>query len=325
MSRYPQFDRAALSIKPLAERTHDLDLSCRLLPVDRLDNEAVFLRDDPGLRATATRMKQARREDRSVVFAMGAHVIRAGVVPQLIDLMERGFITHVAVNGAAVIHDYEFALIGQTTESVAKYISNGQFGLWRETGRINDLVSEGAAENLGLGELIGRAILNGDFPHKDASLFAAAYRLGVPATVHVGIGYDIVYEQPNCDGAAWGETSYRDFLIFTHAISRLERGAFLSFGSAVMAPEVYLKALAMARNVAHQSGTQIRDFVTLACDLIPIAGDPRRQAPKSDPQYYYRPYKTILVRTIADGGESHYVCGDHRHTLPALRSLLLAD
>jgi hypothetical protein len=174
-----------------------------------------------------------------------------------------------------------------------------------------------------LGELIGREIGAGDYPHRRHSLFAQAYRLGVPVTVHVGIGYDIIYEHPNCDGASWGETSYRDFLIFTQSITRLEGGAFLSFGSAVMGPEIYLKALAMARNVAHRRGESIRRFTTLVADLIPITGDPRQQAPKSDPQYYYRPYKTILVRTVADGGESFYVCGDHRRVIPTLRQRIL--
>jgi hypothetical protein len=134
----------------------------------------------------------------------------------------------------------------------------------------------------------------------------------------VGVGYDILYEHPNCDAAAWGALSYRDFLIFTQEVTRLEGGVFLCLGSAVMGPEVYLKALAMARNVAHQRGESIKHFTTLVGDLIPIQGDPRREAPKTDPQYYYRPYKTILVRTVADGGESFYVQGDHRQTVPTL-------
>jgi len=143
-------------------------------------------------------------------------------------------------------------------------------------------------------------------------------RLGIPITVHVGIGYDILHEHANCDGAALGQTSYQDFLIFTHSVSRLEGGVLLSFGSAVMGPEVYLKALAMARNVAHQEGRVIRHFTTGVFDLIPLEGDWKKQAPKSDPRYYYRPWKTILVRTVADGGESFYVQGDHRQTVPAL-------
>src|SRR5262249_30041256 len=153
---------------------------------------------------------------------------------------------------------------------------------------------------------------------KDLSVLAAGVRLGVPVTVHVGIGYDILHEHPNCDGAALGETSYQDFLVFTEAVTRLEDGVMLNFGSAVMGPEGYLKALAMARNVAHQDGGHIRHFTTAVFDLVALEGDIHQQAPKSDPRYYYRPWKTILVRTVADGGESFYIQGDHRATVPAL-------
>jgi hypothetical protein len=319
MSKYARFDRRQLRLQPLEERVHDLGLES-MLPL----GAPSALPENEALQTVGARIATAKEEHRSVVLAMGAHVLRAGVGRHLIDLLERGFVTHVACNGATAIHDFELALIGKTTESVPRYIASGQFGLWHETARLNDVVASGASAGLGLGEAVGKTILEGDFPHKEASLFAAAYRLGVPITVHVGIGYDIVFEHPNCDGAAWGETSYRDFLIFTESLRRLEGGAFLSFGSAVMAPEVYLKALAMVRNVAHQCGETIRRFTTLVCDLIPIQGDPRQQAPKTDPQYYYRPYKTILVRTVADGGESFYVQGDHRDTLPALRHHILA-
>ena len=183
---------------------------------------------------------------------------------------------------------------------------------------MNDVVRDGARSGLGLGEALGRAILDGPFPHKDVSVLAAGVRLGVPVTVHVGIGYDILHEHPNCDGAALGEASYRDFLIFAETVRRLEGGVLLNFGSAVMGPEVYLKALAMARNVAHQEGRRVARFTTAVFDLIPLDGDLKQTAPKSDPRYYYRPWKTILARTVADGGESFYVCGDHRQTLPAL-------
>lgn len=318
MSRYACFDRSLLKIEPLAQREHLLSLDC-LVPLDA----PMPLPDNEALAAVAQAVVRAREQQRSIILSMGAHVLRAGTVRHLIDLMERGLLTHVACNGAAVVHDFEFALIGKTTESVPKYISSGQFGLWDGVARINDIISRGAKQGLGLGEAIGREILEGDFPHKDISLFANAYRLGIPATVHVGIGYDIVYEHSNCDGAAWGQASYRDFLIFTQSVTGLEHGVFMNFGSAVMGPEVYLKALAMARNVAHQRGEQIRDFTTLVCDLIPIQGDPSKEAPKTDPQYYYRPYKTILVRTVADGGVSYYVQGDHRETIPTLHHRIL--
>src|SRR5207249_10032415 len=147
---------------------------------------------------------------------------------------------------------------------------------------------------------------------------AAGYRLGVPVTVHVGIGQDIIHQHPNCDGAAFGAASYTDFLGFTQSVCNLEGGVLLNFGSAVMGPEVYLKALAMARNVARQESREIRHFTTAVFDLVPLDDDYRRQAPKTDPRHYYRPWKTILVRTVADGGETVYVQGDHKDTVPAV-------
>ena len=318
----PTFDRSRLIIKPLAERKHDLSIDSQLslaqLP-QPLEEQA--MRDITEL---GRRLVHARDRKASILLLMGAHVIRAGVARHLIDLMERGLITHIGMNGAGPIHDYELARIGATCESVARYIRSGEFGLWRETGEINDIVRDGAARGLGLADSVGRAILNSDFPHKDLSVLAAGVRLGVPVTAHIGVGYDILHEHPNFDPAAFGTASYRDFLAVCHTVDRLEGGVFLCMGSAVMGPEVYLKALAMARNVAHQEGRQIARFTTAAFDLIPIEGDWQSEAPKTNPQYYYRPWKTILVRTVADGGESFYVCGDHRQTVPHLRQAALS-
>lgn len=256
---------------------------------------------------------------------MGAHLVRAGVSRHLIDLIERGAFTLIAMNGAGVIHDYEVARFGATTESVARYIQTGEFGLWRETGELNDWIVEAAREGLGLGENCGRRIdaAGASYPHGSLSILAAAWRAGVPVTVHAGVGYDIIHEHPNCDGAALGAASYRDFLIFAREIERLEGGVVLGYGSAIMAPEVYLKALAMARNVALQEGREIRRFTTAVFDLWPIHGDFRSELPRTDPGYYFRPHKTMLVRTVADGGESYYFEGAHRATLPALRRALL--
>ena len=317
-SKYEIFDRSRLIVKPLAERVHDLQLD-RWLALD--DDVPPF--DDPALLDVASRIAHARTNNKARVVMMGGHVLRAGVNRHIIDLIERGFISHLAMNGAGAIHDYELARIGATTESVTRYIRSGEFGLWRETGELNDWIGEAAREGLGLGEHAGQRIEQSDFPYRDLSVLAAAWRRSVPATVHVGIGYDILHEHPNCDGAAAGAASYRDFLIFARSIERLEGGVLLSFGSAVMAPEVYLKALAMSRNVAHQEGREIRHFCTAVFDLVPIAGDIHHELPKTDPGYYFRPRKTILARTVADGGESFYFCGDHRATLPALRRALL--
>jgi hypothetical protein len=318
-SRYPQFDRSRLRVLPLAERSHDLQLE-RWLALD--EETPPFAH--PDLDGVAARLKKAQGASAARILLMGAHVLRAGVNRHIIDLLERGALTHVAMNGAGVIHDYEIARIGATTESVARYIRSGQFGLWQETGALNDWIRDASANQQGLGEGVGQRIAESDFPHKDLSVLAAAWRLGIPVTSHVGIGYDILHEHPNCDGAALGDASYRDFLIFTKAVEALEGGVLLSFGSAIMGPEVYLKALAMSRNVAHQEGRQIRNFTTAVFDLVPIHGDIHKELAKTDPGYYFRPHKTILVRTVADGGESFYFCGDHRATLPALRRAYLA-
>lgn len=317
-SRYPQFDRSRLKLKALAERVHDLHAGHWLTAA-----EAPIPFAHPALPRLADRIVDARQRGASVMLMMGAHVIRAGVSLHIIDLMERGLITHIAMNGACPIHEYELAKAGGTTESVARYIRSGEFGLWQETGELNDIVKAGAAAGLGFGEAVGKAVTEGAFPYRHLSILAAAYQRAVPATVHVGIGYDIVHELPNCDGAAVGDTSYRDFLIFAKSMENLEGGVLLSFGSAVMAPEVYLKALAMTRNVARQQGKSIAKFTTAAFDLIQIEGDWHEEAEKSNPQYYYRPWKTILVRTVADGGESFYFCGDHRATIPALHHLVV--
>lgn len=314
-SKYPIFDRSRLLIKPLAERVHDLQLD-RWLTRGQSPDMAEF--SHPELATLAARLAAARRQGAARLLILGAHLLRAGQNSNLIELLEGGWFTQVATNGAGAIHDYELARIGATTESVARYIRSGEFGLWRETGELNEVIREAAREELGLGENVGRHIENSAYPYKHLSVFAAAYRLSVPATVHAGIGYDILHEHPNCDGAALGAASYRDFLIFARSVEALEGGVVVSFGSAIMAPEVYLKALAMARNVAHQEGRVIRHFATAVFDLVPIQGDIHHELPKTDPGYYFRPHKTMLVRTVADGGESFYFCGDHRVTFPAL-------
>jgi hypothetical protein len=312
-SKYSTFDRSRLIIKPLGERKHDMDVAYVL----RLDQPAPDF-SHPQLREVAERLVAARQKDAARILMMGAHVIKAGASRYVIDLIESGYFTHVAMNGADAIHDYELARIGASTESVARYIRSGEFGLWRETGDLNEIIREAAEAGYGLGENVGRRIEESDFPHKDLSIFAAAYRHSVPVTLHVGVGYDIIHEHPNCDGAALGAASYHDFLIFTKTMENLEGGVMLNFGSAIMGPEVYLKALSMVRNVAHQQGRVIKNFTTAVFDLVPIQGDIRHELPKTDPGYYFRPHKTILVRTVADGGESYYFCGNHRATVPAL-------
>ena len=315
---FAQFDRSRLLLKPLTQRTHDLNLNVMMDPdaCPNYEHETIHI--------LAERIRNAREKGAAVLMMMGAHVLRAGAAPCLIRLMEEGYITHFALNGAGSIHDFEFAMIGATTESVARYIREGQFGLWQEDALLNEAVKEGAKDGLGYGEAVGRYIWENNFPCRDYSLLAAGYKKQVPVTVHVSIGCDIVHEQPNFDGAAIGEATYRDFLIYANTVENLEGGVFLNFGSAVTGPEVYLKALSMARNVARQQNRQIGHFTTAVFDLLPLEGkNVHEEPPKSDSRYYFRPWKTIMARTVADGGESFYVQGQHSDTVAALTHLLL--
>jgi len=276
----------------------------------------------PHFTIVAEKIWGAKKRGAAVILMMGAHVIRSGVQRYIIDLIKRGLVTGVAFNGACVIHDFELALVGATTESVARYIKDGRFGFWQETGMINDIVNQTYPDGAGMGLAVGRAILEGDFPNKDISILAQAARYGVPVTVHVSIGCDIIHQFPNFDGAAAGAASHRDFLTLGGLLQRLEHGVIMNFGSAVMAPEVFLKAISMARNLARQQGESISHFTTLVCDLHSLPEDYRKEAPKNNAAYYFRPWKTMLVRTVADGGRSFYVKGFHRETIPALWTAL---
>lgn len=319
---FEKFNRNRINLLPLNERIHDVDLKEVLIDPLRITTQNA----NSDITYIAEKIKEAREEyDATVMMMYGGHVIRTGNALCMIELMKKRYITHFATNGAGSIHDFEFALIGKTCESVAKYISEGQFGLWKETGLMNEAIKQGAKDNLGWGEAIGRYIWENNFPYRESSVLAMGYKLGVPCTVHVGIGNDIIHEHPNCDGASMGICTYNDFLIYTQSISNLEQGVFLNFGSAVTGPEVYLKALSMARNVAKQEGKSITNFLTAVFDIQPIINNNYHQEPaKNDARYYFRPWKTILARTVADGGESRYICGDHKVTIPQLTNDLLS-
>ncbi len=317
-SKYEQFDRERLKIESLSSRRHLVDLDS-VLQI----GEAPMEFTHPSLGPLADAIAAAKVTGSAVILMMGAHVIKQGLSRYVCDLIRRRLVSAVAVNGAGPIHDFELARIGATSESVPENIPDGRFGMWAETAQINDIIRAGRAEGLGLGEAIGKFISESDFPHKDVSILAAGYESSVPVTVHVGIGYDIIHEHPNCDGAATGECSYRDFLIFTKVAENLQGGVLMCYGSAVMGPEVYLKALSMARNVARQDGQEIRQITSAVFDLIDLGDDLSAEAPKDSPEYYYRPFKTVLVRTVRDGGFSHYIRGDHRATLPALHKLII--
>ena len=246
---YVQFDRSRLCLRPLAERQHDYGVA-DMLP---LDGQATSF-NDPALPRLAERLVAARRSGCARILMMGAHPIKYGLSRHIIDLLERGVFSAVAFNGACAIHDYELALVGATSEDVARYIRTGEFGLWQETGQLNDIARSAASRGIGFGEAVGQAICENGLPHREVSILAAGYRLGIPITVHVSLGYDIIHMHPNCDGAALGAASYADFLTFAHQVESLEGGVMLSVGTAIMGPEVYLKALSMARNVAAQEG-----------------------------------------------------------------------
>ena len=317
--RYDIFNRDELTLGSLSARRH-------LVTLD--DVLAVGETPEPfaseALTSVAEAITAANDRAAAVVLLMGAHVIKQGLSRYLVDLIKRNCFSVVAMNGACAIHDYELAAIGATSESVAENIVDGRFGMWSETGRINDVVSAGAEAGLGFGEAVGKHVSEGDLPHKDVSVFGAAYEAGVPATVHVGIGYDIIHQHANFCPAAAGKASYHDFLTFARVVQNLDRGVVLCYGTAVMGPEVYLKALSMARNVAASRGQEIRHFTSAVFDLIDLGDDLDAEATKDSPEYYYRPFKTVLVRTVRDGGTSHYIRGDHRATLPALHKLLTA-
>jgi hypothetical protein len=310
------FDRSGLNLSPIGERNHKIGLR-HILPLTPVDTV------HPVMETVGMKIVDAIQRKASVSLSMGAHVLRAGVQSYLIDMMARGFLSCIALNGAGVIHDFEFALAGGTTESVADYIKDGRFGFWRETAQINDIVSRAAEDGAGLGYAVGKFIEEENLPHRDISILAAGYRFNIPVTVHVGIGYDIVYQYPNCDGAAYGATSYRDFLTYTRIMENLEGGVVMNFGSAVMGPEIYLKSLSMVRNKARQEGRTISRFTTLVCDLVDLPRDVRLEPSPESSKYYFRPWKTMLARTVAGQGESHYLRERHEKTIPQLWTTLV--
>lgn len=313
---YEKFDTSRLRLRPLQERESDYDRETLYVPPL---TRAV---STPTVVELALRIQKARARDKPVIAFLGGHVIKQGCSQLINDLVKRKIITHVAGNGAVMIHDWELSLHGKTSESVERYIKTGEFGMWQETSGINDAITRNTMRfNCGIGEAVGRQI-TGHHPFYYESLVSTCYQQRVPLTIHPGIGYDIHHAHPNFDGVVFGGAATTDFLVFAHAISQLEGGVFLNIGSAVAGPEVYLKALSMARNVARQDGKEICHFTTGVFDIYPL-GDRRTAPDKTQPAYYFRPLKTILDRTVADGGESFYIEGNHNVTIPSLHSCLV--
>jgi len=241
-----------------------------------------------------------------VMLGMGAHVIKVGLNPILIDLMKRGILTSIALNGAGIIHDTEIAMVGRTSEEVADVLGVGAFGAARETGEVlNAAINDGAGRNIGMGQAVGQALLEHDFPHNDQSLLAQACKLGVPVTVHVAIGTDIIHIHPGADGAAIGRTSYFDFRLFCRLVSELEGGAYLNVGSAVILPEIFLKALTVVRNL----GYEVKKFTTANFDFI----------------RHYRPATNVVHRPTMEGGRGFNFTGHHELMIPFFVAALLDE
>ncbi|NTW60438.1 MAG: hypothetical protein HGB21_10705 [Nitrospirae bacterium] len=256
------------------------------------------------LHEVAAAVVQARRDKRPVMLGMGAHPVKVGLTPVIIDLMERGIITSLSLNGAGIIHDFELALIGQTSEDVDKEILSGAFGMAEETGSmINNAVRSGAEQGLGIGEAVGRMVLSGDFPYKDKSLLAAGARLGMPVTVHVAIGTDIIHMHPSFDGKATGEAAVRDFRKFCSLVADLEGGVYINLGSAVLLPEIFLKAVTLGRNLGHT----LKHFTTVNMDFI----------------QHYRPSANVVRRPTHGGGTGFALTGHHEIMFPLLAAAII--
>jgi hypothetical protein len=248
---------------------------------------------------------RAHAARKPIVWGLGAHVIKVGLSPVVIDLMERGFVTGLALNGAGIVHDFELAVAGQTSEDVAAGLGSGAFGMARETGEeINRAIRAGSRDRLGLGASLGRYLEERRPKHAAISLLAAAWRLGMPATVHVAIGTDIVHMHPACDPAALGRTSHLDFRIFAGQVAQMGGGGvYLNVGSAVLLPEVFLKAVTLARNLGHP----IKDFATANLDFIQS----------------YRPQTNVVQRPTAGVGRGYSLTGHHEILVPLLAAALV--
>ncbi|OGP80833.1 MAG: hypothetical protein A2Y95_11485 [Deltaproteobacteria bacterium RBG_13_65_10] len=251
------------------------------------------------LRAVIERVATAARAGRTVIVGLGAHVIKVGLSPIVIDLMARRVISCVAMNGAGVVHDLEIALAGRTSEEVLEELETGRFGMARDTAEhIHAAVARCAREGLGYGRAVGGYILRERFPHRDLSILAQAERLGIPVTVHVAIGTDIHHMHASADGAALGAASLADFRTFCEAVATIEHGAYLNVGSAVILPEVFLKAVSVARNLGHP----LRRFTTVNLDFL----------------RHYRTTMNVVTRPVARGGKGFHLTGPHEILLPLI-------
>jgi hypothetical protein len=258
------------------------------------------------LRDVAQAIVRAHHRRRPVILGMGAHVVKVGLGPIIVHLMERGIVSAIAMNGAVIIHDFELALMGHTSEEVDAEIDSGRFGMAEETGRmINEATVQGMKAGQGLGEALGHYILGhkAQFPHRATSLLATGARLGIPVTVHVALGTDIIHMHPSADGAAIGACSLMDFRRLAAVVSEMEGGVYLNVGSAVILPEVFLKTVSLGRNLGHE----LRDITTVNMDFLS----------------HYRPLTNVVRRPTQKGGKGYALTGHHEIMVPLLAAAVL--
>ncbi|MGH9933161.1 MAG: hypothetical protein ACREA9_28590 [Pyrinomonadaceae bacterium] len=303
---------SAVSTYPLASRPSKVSLDDFASPVQEDSSLQAFLASLPNilavqsLREIAARMRRARELRKPIIWGIGGHVVKTGLAPVIIDLMRRGLVTAIAVNGSVLVHDAEIAMVGSTSEDVDATLGEGVFGGADETGKLlNRAAQEGAKENIGLGEATGRALLELKPPHASHSLLCAAYQARIPFTAHITIGGDIGHFHPQADGAALGATTHTDFRLLAELVRRMDGGGvYLNIGSAVSLPEVFLKAVTLVRNL----GSQLTDITTANFDFIQS----------------YRPLTNVVRRPTANGaGQGYSITGHHELTLPLLAAELV--
>lgn len=312
MKRYKPVSLKKIKTYPLSSRKSRVEIEFAGVPHKKGTSFRAFVDSLPStlaasdLKATVRAVVEARKRGRPVVLGMGAHPLKVGLSPVIIDLMKRGIITAIATNGACVIHDFELSIIGRTSEDVASELCSGKFGMARETGReLNAAINKGVKRGYGIGRAIGEYISRGKNRFKDKSIFSEAYRLGIAATVHIAVGTDIIHMHPEADGAMVGEGSLRDFRLLAAVISDLEGGVYINLGSAVIMPEVFLKALTIARNL----GNKAEDITTVNMDFI----------------QHYRPRENVLCRPTIAKGRSYALTGHHEIMIPLLAAMIIED
>jgi hypothetical protein len=255
------------------------------------------------LKEVAAAVVQARRDGRPVMLGMGAHVIKVGLNPIIIDLMERKIVTSLSLNGAGIIHDFELSFMARTSEDVDAELLSGAFGMAEETGRVINETIRSASRDDGIGLCVGRMIQGSSYPFRDKSLLAAGYRLSVPVTVHVAIGTDIIHMHPSFDGKATGAAAQNDFLTFCSLVADLEGGVYINVGSAVLLPEIFLKAVTLCRNL----GKPLQHFTTVNMDFV----------------QHYRPNTNVVRRPTQGGGRGYALTGHHEIMLPLLAAAII--